>query len=390
MTDQEPSFRFHWREVLTVFLRLGSVSFGGPAIMGIMQTEIQERRAWLSKTSFVEGLGIVSMLPGPTATQLAIFLGYGRAGWWGGLLAGICFLLPALVIMLALTLVYDAYGELSVARQIFYGLSPVVIAIFAFAVYRLGRSAIKDMSQIMIALLSALVLGFTAIGIIPILLVAGAVGIAWYRSLPWGFATGAIVLISVLIAGWVPGLVSSSVSLGAGPPGAWDVGLFFLKVGGFTFGGGLTVLAFMQEQVVNELHWLTPQEFLDGLALGQLTPGPILMLAAFVGYRVDALTGAAAGALGIFLPAFILMLSLLPFLEHIKRIEWMKAALKGISPAVIGVSAMVLLQMLPAGIKDGMTVILALAALVALWLWRIGPLGPLLVGGIAGFFLSAG
>ena len=165
-------------------------------------------------------------------------------------------------------------------------------------------------------------------------------------------------------------------------PGLWEIGLFFFKVGAFTFGGGLTILAFMQDQVVNHLHWLTPQQFLDGLALGQLTPGPLLMLAAFVGYEVGAIWGAVAAAVAVYLPSFILILSVLPVLERVKHMAWMKAALQGISPVVIGMTAVAVLRMLPYAIPDLVTGALALGTVAAMGLWHLSPL-PLMAGGAA-------
>jgi chromate transporter len=165
-------------------------------------------------------------------------------------------------------------------------------------------------------------------------------------------------------------------------PGLWDIGLFFFKVGAFTFGGGLTILAFMQDQVVNHLHWLTPQQFLDGLALGQLTPGPLLMLAAFVGYEVGAIWGAVAAAGAVYLPSFILILSVLPVLERVKHLAWMKAALQGISPVVIGITAVAVLRMLPYAIPDLITGALAVGTVVVMGLWHLSPL-PLMTGGAA-------
>ena len=196
--------RSHWREIMGVFLKLGAMSYGGPAIMGMMQAEIQEKRGWLPKENFVEGLALVNMLPGAGATQLGIFLGFTRAGWWGGLLAGLCFVLPAFVIMLVLTWTYYRYGALPLMRGVFYGLTPVVVGIFAVAVQRLGRAAIKDAKQIGLALASALVLYFTTTGIVPVLLMAGALG----------------------------------ASVDPSAAGVWDIGAFFFKVGAFTFGGG--------------------------------------------------------------------------------------------------------------------------------------------------------
>jgi chromate transporter len=171
-------------------------------------------------------------------------------------------------------------------------------------------------------------------------------------------------------------------------PGLWDIGLFFFKVGAFTFGGGLTILAFMQDQVVNQLRWLTPQQFLDGLALGQLTPGPTLMLAAFVGHAVGSIWGAMVAAAAVYLPSIILMLSILPLLEHMKRLAWMKAALQGISPAAIGVTGVALLGMLPHAIPDLLTGVLAVGTAVVMGIWSLSPL--LLMAGGAAIGLALG
>lgn len=397
MTATQSDFRPHWREVIGTFLKLGAMSYGGPAIMGIMQTEVQEKRAWLPRERFIEGLALVNMLPGPGATQLGIFLGYTRAGWLGGMLAGLCFILPAFGIMLALTLLYSQLGALPRIRSVFYGVSPVVVGIFAVAAYRLGKAAVKDMIQAALALAGALALGLTPLGIVPTLLLAGTIGVALYGSRTWGSLATLVVAALVGLhhwgSGWlkVPGLswfgFESAASSPA--PGLWHLGLFFFKVGAFTFGGGLSMLAFMQDQVVNQLHWLTPQQFLDGLALAQVTPGPILMLAAFVGYEVASIWGAVVAAGAIFIPSFILMLSALPMLERMKRIAWMKAALHGISPAVIGMIAVAIVQMLPKAVPDLLTGLLALVTVAALLIWRLSPLRLMAGGGAIGLVLRA-
>ena len=386
--DIAPSFRSHWREITGVFLKLGAMSYGGPAIMGMMQAEVQEKRGWLSKENFVEGLGLVNMLPGPGATQLGIFLGFTRAGWWGGLLAGLCFVLPALLIMLSLTWAYATYGALPVMRGVFYGLAPVVVGIFAVAVWRLGRAAIKDAKQISLALATAAALMFTPIDIIPLLLLAGALGVVFYGAWRWGLAAALILIVgygALHLSGSLPPVTQTAATDAVDLS---EIAAFFFKVGAFTFGGGLSVLAFMQDQVVNQLHWLTQQQFLDGLALGQLTPGPVLMVAAFVGYQTSGVGGALVGAGAIFLPSFLLMLSILPVFERIKRITWMKAALKGISPAVIGMIAVAMLQMLPKAVPDWLTGVLLITTIALMLRWRSGPL-PLMLGGGIIAWLSA-
>lgn len=381
-------FAKSWPDIALGFLKVGATAYGGPAIMGIMQAELQEKRAWLSKPRFVEGLALVNMLPGPGATQLGIFLGYVRAGWWGGLCAGIGFVLPAFFIMLALTVFYAWFGALPGIRRVFYGLNPVVIGIFAIAVYRLGRAAIKDAKQAAIAVASALAVGLTTFGLVLTLLLAGAVGVIVYGSRRRGLLAALIILSLYGLLRLASGWLALGAFAGFGPGGAstphapslWEIALFFLKVGAFTFGGGLSMLAFVQEQVVNQLQWLTPQQFLDGLALGQLTPGPVLMLAAFVGYEVASVWGAVVAAGAIFLPSFVLMLSVLPMLERVKQLTWMKAALQGVGPAVIGMIAQAILQMLPNAVPDPLTACLALGTAGVLLVWRLSPL-PLMAGG---------
>jgi chromate transporter len=372
------------------FLKIGALSYGGAASVGIMQTEVLEKRAWMPRERFLEGMALVNTLPGPGGVQLGIFVGFTRAGWWGGVLAGLCFILPAFCILLALTLIYHHYGALPRMRHLFYGLSPVVVGIFATSVSRLGRAAVRDRTHALLALVSALALGFTGFGIVPTMLLAGAVGVVRYGSRPWGVAAGLVVMLLYGAYRWgsawvtMPAFTSTDIdrTMASLNPGLWEVGLFFLKVGAFTFGGGLTILAFMQDQVVNHLHWLTPQQFLDGLALGQLTPGPIVMLAAFVGYTVGAVWGAVVAAVAVYLPSFILMLAVLPVMERITRLAWMNAALQGIGPAVVGMAAVAVIRMLHHAIPDLIIGLLAVGTVVAMGCWRLSPL-PLMMGGAA-------
>jgi chromate transporter len=382
------NLRQHWREISTVFLKLGATSYGGPAIMGMMQTELQEKRGWVTKENFVEGLALVNMLPGAGATQLGIFLGFARSGWWGGLLAGLCFVFPAFLIMLALTWFYSRYGALPSMRDVFYGLAPVVVGIFAVAVWRLGKTAIKDYKQIIIALATALLLAVTPVSIIPLLLLAGATGVVLYGVRSWGYVAAVLIAVGYAVIHWLGTVAITATASTSDVTGLTDIAMFFFKVGTFSFGGGLSLLAFMQDQVVNQLHWLTPQQFLDGLALGQLTPGPILMVAAFVGFQKASFAGALAGALAIFLPSFVLMLGILPLFDRIKRVTWMKAALKGISPAVIGMIATALIQMLTKAAVDWLGGIIIISSIALLLTHRSGPLPLMLAGGGIGWLVN--
>jgi chromate transporter len=371
-------------EVALAFLKIGAVGFGAPAIWGLIQAEVQERRAWLSKERYLEGLALVQTLPGAPAVQMCIFTGHQRAGWWGGLLAGLVFTVPAFAIMVALTALYSSYGAVPALRDALYGLSPVVLGIFAATTYRLGRNAIVDRFSVAVALIAAAAVSW--VGVAGTLLLAGCAGVAVHHSRKPGLlaALATAILISAerfaepLLAGiGASGNTVASREL-------WDIGAFFLKVGAVTFGGGLSILAFIQDQVVNQFHWITPQEFLDGLAIGQLTPGPIIMVAAYVGYKVAGVSGAAVAAFAIFLPSFALMLSIVPMLDRVRRLAWIKAAMKGISPAVIGTIAVTIAQLAPHAAPDAFTGVVLVSTGCAMLAWKLPVLSSLLCGGALG------
>jgi chromate transporter len=390
--DEQPA---RLRDLARVFLKIGAMSYGGPAIMGIMQNEIQERRRWLGKERFVEGLSIVNMLPGPGATQLAIFIGHTKGGLAGGIVAGICFIIPAFAIMLLLASAYAAFGALPALRNAFYGIGPVVVGIFAVAIYRLAKGTIKDRLQIPIAVSAVGLVLFSPFGLAVILLAAGCAGVTLFHS--WRTGLAAVLILALAVAGAYAAegfIVGSALPVAgpgpqsvAGPATLWDVSAFFFKVGTFTFGGGLSMLAFMQEQVVGQFGWLTPQEFVDGLALGQLTPGPILMLAAFIGYKLFGALGAAVAAGAIFLPSFVMVLSILPLLRRMKDLQWLKAFMRGVAPAVIGALGVSVVQMAPHAAPDIFTWCLLGGTIVISLFSKLGPL-PLMAGGAAFGFLS--
>jgi chromate transporter len=371
-----------WKEIATSFLKIGATAYGGPAIMGVMQAEFQERRQWTSRPHFLEGMALVNVLPGATATQLGIFLGYARGGWWGGLLAGLCFAVPAFAVMLALTLAYGAFGVSPGLRGALYGLGPVVLAIFFAALVRLGRSALRSWTQALIALGAALAALLSPLGAAAILIAAGGVGLFVFH----GKRAGATVLVALTLALAVVPLVAPP-SLFAPSPEAPSVGrlaALFAAIGAFTFGGGLSMIALMEEQVVDRLHWLTPREFIDGLALGQLTPGPVLMLAAYVGYKTLGVGGAVVAAAASFLPSFVMMLALLPVFDRVRSLAWARAVMQGIVPGVIGVMAVALARMAPHAAPDAPAMAVLVVTVVALVVWRVAPVKAMAGGAVFG------
>jgi len=378
----------NWRDIAAQLLKIGATAYGGPAIMGIMQTELQEKRQWVSRERFVEGLSLVNMLPGATAAQLSIFLGYARGGWWGGLLGGLCFVLPGFFVLLALTVGYAALGVTPILRHALYGLGPVVLGIYLVAVYRLGKTALGTWPQTAIAVAAAAATLTGPLGVAGILLLAGGVGLWLFHSRK----LGVIVLVSlaaclavahvVARSAFAPGVAAAPAE--PSPASLLEVGVFLLKVGTLTFGGGLTMIAFIQEQVVGQFHWLTPQEFVDGLALGQLTPGPILMVAAYVGYKVAGIAGAVVGGAAAFLPSFVMMLAILPMFDRVRKLVWTRAALKGIAPAVIGVLAVSLVRLAPHALPDAFAVGTMIATVIVLLAWRVATLKIVLLGAVLG------
>ena len=390
----QTDFTGRLQDVAAALLKLGATAYGGPAIMGVMQAELQEKRRWVSKERFLEGLSVANMLPGATATQLGIFLGYARGGWWGGLVAGLCFVLPAFVVMLALTIAYASVSVTPLARSALYGLGPVVLGLFAVAVYRLGRSVAGTVPEAVIGVLAAAAFAGTPVGIVAILLLSGGAGVLLFH--PKKPRASVLVLASMAFLG-VLSLVWWMTRSGPHAPVAGhvpdpnsllEVGSYFFKVGAFTIGGGLTMIAFIQEQVVGQFGWLTPREFIDGLALGQFTPGPILMIAAYVGYKVAGIAGAAVAATAAFLPSFIIMLAILPVLDRIRTLAWMRAAMKGMGPAVIGVLAVSLLRLAPYALPDPFAMVIMAATIVVLLNSRIGAFKLMIAGAILGVLRS--
>ena len=382
------------KDIATSLFKLGATSYGGPAIMGVMQAELQERRKWVSKERFLEGLAVANMVPGATATQLGIFLAYARGGWWGGLLGGLCFVVPAFVVMLALTIGYATLGVTPLARSALDGLGPVVIGLFAMALYRLGKTAASTVPEAIIGLAAAAASMASRIGIVAILVLAGCAGLLLFyrgKSLARVRVLSGVLFLAVLSMAW---WVSPSAAGTAGggwtpnPKSLLDLGLYFLKVGAFTIGGGLTMIAFIQDQVVGQFGWLTPREFIDGLALGQLTPGPVLMIAAYVGYKLAGVAGAAVAATAAFLPSFVIMLAILPVLDRVRQMTWVKAVMKGMGPAVIGVLAVSLVRLSPAAVADPLALAILIATIVAALAFRVGAFKLMFGGAVVGVLRS--
>jgi len=276
------------------------------------------------------------------------------------------------------------------ARSALYGLGPVVIGLFAIALYRLGKTAASSVPEAIIGLAAAAVSASTRIGIVSILVLAGCAGLLlFYRgqTVARVRVIAGLISVAVLSIGWwaaTSGSGSEGAARTPNPHSLLDLGVYFLKVGAFTIGGGLTMIAFIQDQVVGQFGWLTPREFIDGLALGQLTPGPVLMIAAYVGYKLAGVAGAAVAATAAFFPSFVIMLAILPVLDRVRQLAWVKSVMKGMGPAVIGVLAVSLVRLSPAAIPDPLALAILISTVVAAMALRIGAFTLMFGGAVVG------
>jgi chromate transporter len=367
------------RELATVFLKLGTIAFGGPAAhIAMIDHEVVNRHQWMSREKLLDLLGITHLIPGPNSTELAIHIGYERAGWRGLVVAGACFILPAMLIVWALAAVYVRYQTLPQAAWLLYGIKPVIIAVVLQALWQLGKKAAKDSVTLFVA--SAAVLGcFLDMNEIMILLAAAVVVILVRLSQSKLNITGAF-LFSLLAQ------VSSRSSVAAGAATAsWSsVFLIFFKVGAVLYGSGYVLLAFLQRDLVERNHWLTSQQLLDAVAIGQVTPGPVFTTATFIGYLLAGNAGAVAGTVGIFLPAFVFVWLVNPWVAKLRQAAWTSAVLDGVNAASLGLMIGVSYILARTALVDSLTVVVALLSLVAVFRFKLNSAWLVLFGGVVG------
>lgn len=374
-----------WRplaEVAALFLRLGCTAFGGPAAhIALMRDEVVRRRRWVSEPHFLDLLGATNLIPGPNSTEMAIHLGFVRAGWPGLIVGGALFILPATVMVLALAWAYVRYGTLPAAAGLLYGVKPVVIAVVAQALWSLGRSAAKSAGLVGVGVLVvALYLG----GVDEILLLFGGGLLGAAVVLAGGRGKGTAALL-VSAAPAAPLGATSLIVAGATavvPVALGTLFLTFLKIGAVLYGSGYVLLAFLRNDFVHRLGWLTDRQLLDAVAIGQLTPGPVFTAATFVGYVVAGVPGALLATLGIFLPAFVFVAISNPLIPRLRRSRVTGALLDGVNVTAVALMAGVTWQLGRAALVDVTTAALAVAAAVLLIRFRVNS-GWLIAGGAA-------
>ncbi|HTG47677.1 MAG TPA: chromate efflux transporter [Actinomycetota bacterium] len=368
MTDPEPAERDgSLGEVALAFLKLGVIGFGGPvAHVALMRREFVDRRRWLGEDRFLELFGAANLIPGPSSTELGMMLGYLRAGWAGLLVAGGCFIAPAMTIVLILAWAYVRYGTVPQADWVLAGVAPVMIAIVADALWQLGRRAMTTlpMAGVGVATFALYLLGLNAIA----LLFGGAFVVMLGRR-AWAAHDHAAIALP---------LAAATVSLR-------DLFFEFLKLGAIVYGSGYVLLAFVRADLVHHLHWMSDGTLVDAVAIGQVTPGPVFTTATFIGYLLAGVPGGLVATLGIFLPSFVFAGVIFSLLPRIRGSAWASAFLDGVTISALGLMAGVTVQLGRATIVDVFSVVLAVAAFVILRRFQPNSAWLVLGGALIGF-----
>ena len=351
-------------EIALLFLKLGTTAFGGPAAhIAMMDEEVVRRRHWLTEQEFLDYLSAVNFIPGPNSTEMAIHIGHRRGGWPGLVVAGTCFIVPAAILVGVLAWAYVRWGALPQAASLLYGVKPVVIAVVLQALWKLGRSAIKTKWLAVVAILSV---ALAAVGVneLLVLVIGGALGLSacWSALRQRRWLLGAPTFKPALSAA---GVIAAGASVGL-----WPIFLIFAKIGSVLFGSGYVLLAFLRADLVERYHWLTQQQLLDAVAVGQVTPGPVFTTATFVGYLLHGPSGAIAATVGIFLPAFLFVAVSAPLLPRLRASLTAGAILDGINVASLALMALVTWQLARAAFVDWFTLLLGIASAVALIRYR--------------------
>jgi len=371
-------------ELAVLFLRLGTTAFGGPAAhIAMFEDEVVRRRKWLTHEEFLDLLGATNLIPGPNSTEMAIHVGHRRAGGWGLLVAGASFIIPAAGITLAFAWAYQRFGTLPEAEAVLYGVKPVIIAVVAQALWALGRTALKTWTLGIVAAASvaASLLGVAelvvllAAGVVVVLVAGGSRSRAAALLPPLPFDTGAT-------------LAAAGVTTAAG----FSLGKLFLvfaKIGAVLYGSGYVLLAFLRSDLVERLGWLTEQQLLDAVAVGQVTPGPVFTTATFIGYLVGGWQGAVVATVGIFLPAFVFVALSGLVIPRIRRSKMAGAFLDGVIAASLALMAVVTGQLAFAALVDVPTVLFALASGVLLLRFKLNSSWLILGGAVVGSVVRA-
>jgi chromate transporter len=374
------------RDIAVSFLRLGITAFGGPAAhIAMMEEEFVRRRGWLSHAEFLDMLGATNLIPGPNSTEMAIHIGHQRGGWKGLVVSGVCFIVPAMLIVMAAAWMYTRFGSLPSFQGIMYGIKPVIVALILQALWRLGPTALKSGILAVIGSIAA-VAAMLGVSPLMILFVAGVLAAATDR-IRRGSAVSA-ALAALRRPGIAPILEGAGAAAAIAPFSLPGLFLFFLKVGAVLYGSGYVLLAFLQADLVDRLHWITQSQLLDAVAIGQVTPGPVFTTATFIGYLLDGTTGAIVATIAIFVPGFIFVAASRPLIPRIRRSVVAGAFLDGVNIGALALLAAVTLQLSRAALVDLTTVAVAAIGAPLLIYWRVNSSWLICAAGMVGFIAT--
>ncbi len=377
------------RELATLFLKLGLIGFGGPAAhIAMMEDEVVNRKKWSTQENYLDLIGATNLIPGPNSTEIAIHIGYIHAGLLGLIVAGVCFILPAVLVTASLAWVYVQFGQLPEVSPFLYGIKPAILAIIFGAMWRLGKKAAKSRELIVIGLI-VLVGLFLGLNELLSLLLGGIVGMLWLRFRITS-SLGATILLFPLTSSVALKTTAVSANSNISP---WQIALFFLKVGSVLYGSGYVLVAFLKGELVDSLGWLTQQQLLDAIAIGQFTPGPVLSTATFIGYVIAGIPGALAATLGMFLPSFVFVAILNPIIPRLRASRWLGAFLDAVNISSVALMLFVTVK-LAGGIFidnrsiDWFATLISLVAGVLVVRIRLNAIWIVIGGAIAGFVLK--
>ena len=362
------------KEIAQLFFKLGCISFGGPAAhIAMMEDEVVKKRKWMTHEHFLDLIGATNLIPGPNSTEMTMHCGHERAGWKGLFVAGFSFIFPPVVITSIFAWLYQQYGQLPEVEPFIYGIKPVVIAIIIMASYRLGKKAIKNVELTILGILT-LVVCLLGVNEIIALFGCGLVGLLFYifkRKI-----TRLNTFIPLLLI-----QITDPIKIGS-----LKIFLTFLKVGAILYGSGYVLFAFLDSELVAN-GWLTRQELIDAVAVGQFTPGPVLSTATFIGWQMNGISGALAATIGIFLPSFLFVLILNPLIPKMRQSKLISAFLDAVNVAAVALILAVCIEMGKETLTDWRTITLALASLITVFYFKKLNSAFIVLGGAIGGYL---
>ncbi len=366
-------------EVASVFFRLGIIAFGGPAAhIAMMEEEVVNKRKWMPPQHFLDLMGATNLIPGPNSTEMTMHCGHERAGWKGLFVAGFCFITPAVILTGILAWLYVTYGEVPAVEPFLYGIKPAVLAIILSAIYKLGQKALKNWQLGLIGI-ATIIASFLGVSEVLAILGAGLVGLLWFGLLRSEHS----------LKSFFPLLLFQQAATQLQDISNLKLFLVFLKIGAVLFGSGYVLVAYLDGELVEKLNWLTRQELLDAIAIGQFTPGPVLSTATFIGYQVNGIWGAVVATLGIFLPSFFFVWLLNPLVPKLRKSPLAAGFLDAVNIGAVGIMVAVTINLGRDVLIDWVAWVIALASIgVTFFVKKISVFWIIIGGAVLGYLLK--